>query len=156
MSENHKFNSAIWDDLPNAQEKNRILMLRTSQTINRGWDVLITLSATLAALVIPIKLVLAWQNRDGMIYFDVIGTVVFSIYFFLHLQRSRYARRDQFIHEKSRSTAGYQKGWLAVDLLAAIPLGLVFNIELLWFLRLLKLARIAQFMRQWRQRAIKY
>ncbi|MGH7596680.1 MAG: cyclic nucleotide-binding domain-containing protein, partial [bacterium] len=128
----------------------------TSQTLNRAWDVLITLSATLAALFIPIKLVLGWQNRAGMIYFDVIGTAVFSIDLFLQLQRSRYAKQDQFIHEKSRSAAGYQNGWLTIDLLAAMPLNLVFHITLLQFLRLLKLARIAQFMRHWRQRAVKY
>src|SRR5574341_97399 len=131
-------------------------MLRTSHTLNRAWDVLITLSATLAALIIPIKLVLGWQNRAGTVYVELIGTAVFSIDFFVHLQRSRYAKRDQFIPEKSRGPISLQKRWLIVDLLAAIPLGLVFNIALLRFLRLLKLARIAQFMQQWRQRAIKH
>jgi voltage-gated potassium channel len=131
-------------------------MLHTSDTLNRAWDALITLSATLAALVIPIKLVLGWQNRAGMIYFDVIGTAVFSIDFFLHLQRSLYAKRNKPTYEKSRDTASYQKGWLTVDLLAAMPWDLVFSIPLLRFLRLVKLARVAEFMRHWRQRAVKY
>ncbi len=131
-------------------------MLHTSQTLNRAWDVLITLSATFAALVIPIKLVMGWQNRAGMIYFDVIGTAIFSVDLLVHLQRSQYAKQDKFIYEKSRGSASLQKGWLIVDLLAAIPLSLVFSIPLLRFLRLLKLARIAQFMQQWRQWAVKH
>lgn len=131
-------------------------MLQTDHMFNRTWDVLITLSATLAALVIPIKLVLGWQNRAGMIYFDVIVTAVFSVDFFWHLQRSRYARWDQFTLEKNRGPASLPKGWLMVDLLAAVPWGLVFHLTLLQFLRFFKLARIGQFMAQWRQRTVKH
>jgi Cyclic nucleotide-binding domain/Ion transport protein len=131
-------------------------MLQTSHTFNRAWDVLITLSATFAALVIPIKLVLGWQNRASMIYFAVSMTAVFGIDLFVHLHRSRYAKQNKFIPEKSRSSASLQKRWLIVDLLAALPLGLVVNSTLLQLLRLLKLARVAQFMRHWRQRAVKY
>ncbi|MCG3118195.1 MAG: hypothetical protein ALAOOOJD_00358 [bacterium] len=131
-------------------------MLQTNLTLNRAWDALITLSATFAALVIPIKLVVGWQNRTSMIYFDAIGTAVFSIDLLVNLQRTRYAKQDKFIPEKKRGPASLQRGWLIVDLLAALPLSLVFNIALLRFLRFLKLARVAQFMRQWRQRTVKH
>jgi voltage-gated potassium channel len=131
-------------------------MLHTSQTLNRAWDVLITISATLAALMIPIRLVFGWQNRVGMIYVDGMVTLVFGIDIFFQFQRSRHARQDQFIYQKSVGPARYQSGWLMVDLLAAIPLGLIFHTTLLQLLRLLKLARVAQFMRQWRQRAVKH
>jgi voltage-gated potassium channel len=58
--------------------------------------------------------------------------------------------------ERSHYARGYPLGWLIVDLLAALPFGFIFNAGLLHLLRLIKLARIAQFMRQWRQRAVKY
>lgn len=131
-------------------------MSQTNQRFNRAWDVIITLSATFAALVIPLKLVLGWQNHASMIYFEGIGTVVFSVDFFLHVQRARYAKPDKFIPEKNRGPVRLQRGWLAVDLFAAIPWSFVFNIALLRFFRFLKLARVAQFMRHWRQRAVKY
>jgi voltage-gated potassium channel len=127
-----------------------------SQRFNRGWDVLITVSATLAALIVPIKLVLGWQNRAGMIYFGLIVTAIFGVDLFVHWQQSRYAKQDKSSQAKSRGAAGLQKGWLIVDSLAALPLGLIFNAALLHLPRLLKLARIAQLMRHWRQRAVKY
>jgi hypothetical protein len=78
-------------------------MLQTSNKLNRAWDVLITVSATLAALIISIRLVLGWQNRAGMVYVDVMVTLVFGIDIFLQFQRSRYAKQDQFIWEKRMS-----------------------------------------------------
>ncbi len=131
-------------------------MLQTSHKLNRAWDVLITISATLAALMIPIRLVFGWQYRASMVYVDVIVTLVFGIDIFLQFQRARYAHQDKFIYQKNASRPRYQIGWLIVDLMAALPWSLFFNISLLLLLRLLKLARLAQFMRQWRQRAVKH
>lgn len=125
-----------------------------TQTLHRAWDIIITASATLTAVAIPARLVLNMQSEVAVISVSVIITLIFSLDILIRflLSRSRKGSADG----RSGAAKSYAMGWLIVDLLGAIPFGFIFNTSLLHLLRLIKLARIAQFMRQWRQRVVQY
>jgi hypothetical protein len=50
-----------------------------SHAVHRAWDILITMSATLAALVIPAGLVFSLQSQTAVASIAVIITLIFSL-----------------------------------------------------------------------------
>jgi len=121
--------------------------------LHRTWDAIITLCATLSALLIPVKLVFNLHDHAWAVSFSVIVTVVFTIDILVHLFRARYARMDDATITTERQGI-YRKRWLIVDVVAALPVGVLIDAPLFHLFRLIKLARVAQFMRHWRRRAL--
>ncbi len=120
---------------------------------HRAWDAVITICVTLSAIFIPLKLVFGFQDHSWAVNFSVVVTIVFAIDIAVHFFRARAARADNTAITTERLGV-YRKRWLTLDVLAALPLHLIIDLPLLHLFRLLKLARVAQFMRHWRRRAL--
>ncbi len=130
-------------------------MRLTRSSIMSVWNVILPLGVSCAALVTPLRLVMNSQDRFAVLYMDVILTLIFGLDIALRRRRQRAARQTSLAEPTTEDLSRYSVVWLALDLLAALPLGLLFNNGWLQLLRLLKLARVGQFMRQLRKRAVK-
>lgn len=119
----------------------------------RLWDLLIAVSATLAAVDIPVQLVLGHREPAAMVYFDWAITLVFCADLLLNFRRP-VTVKGQVIDTPRELARHYVTQWFVIDLLAAVPFGLLFGATLLQLLRLSKLVRVVQRMRHWRRREI--
>jgi voltage-gated potassium channel len=122
--------------------------------LETGWHLLITVTATLAALYIPLHLV--FQNTaEGIFGWEVGVTLLFGADVVYQQVSLRRFREDGLPH--LRVVPAKSRGlWLAADLLSALPFGLVGPSPFWLGLRCLKLLRVAQTMHQWRQRVLKF
>lgn len=121
--------------------------------LHRAWDAVITICVTLSAIFIPLKLVFGLHNDSWAVNFSIIVTIVFVFDILVHFLRARSARADNTAITTERLGV-YRIPWLAVDVLAALPITLLIDAPLFHLFRLIKLARVAQFMRHWRRRAL--
>jgi voltage-gated potassium channel len=104
-----------------------------------GWDALISVCATVSALFPPTVLVLNLPMRTGLVLLAWLVTAIFVVDIVI-----RYRRHDSL-------------GAVAADVLAAVPFYLISGGPTAWqLLRLLKLFRVAQFLRQWRYHDIEH
>ncbi|MCG6880932.1 MAG: ion transporter, partial [Deltaproteobacteria bacterium] len=120
----------------------------------RLWDILVMISATSAALAIPVRLVL--ESPEHTIFFDMHYWGVALVFFadvLIHFFRPCLVQ-GQVISNKRTRVVHYLKGWFVVDLLPTIPFAAIFGIPILQMLRVLKMARVAQFLYQRRRRQI--
>lgn len=115
----------------------------------RAWDVFIGLCATGTALIIPVGLVLPIA---GETFITVVNWVVTVLYVVDIGVRYRHAQQPApVLSGRMRRSRGYSMGGLVIDVLAAFPVYPVMGATPLVLLRLLKLVRVAEFMRQWRR-----
>jgi voltage-gated potassium channel len=112
----------------------------------RIWDVVITAASALAALDIPARLVMG-NYRGGEELTDWIITAIFCADLLV-----RHGRREAGF--RAEGAEKIDPRWLAIDIVAALPFHLLGVGSPLQLLRLLKLARVAQFMSRWRRRTI--
>ena len=119
----------------------------------RIWDVLITVVATLAAVETPVQLVLHYQE-PLVVYADWAITLLFLGDIFLHFRRP-LARQGHIVTAPHALARQYVTHWFLPDLLATLPFRLLFGTTPLQLLRLLKLARVVQFIQQWRRQEIR-
>ena len=104
----------------------------------RAWSVLSFVVTTLLVLYVPARLVLGPSFLGGMPSFDIILVTLLITDLVV---RWKYAG--------SFETYGWR--WFLVDLLAALPFGLLFPGSPLDLIRLVKMGRIVETMKQWWQ-----
>ncbi len=111
----------------------------------------------MAAIIMPLRLVHVLRAGTGLIYFDNLLTAILALDIMIRWQR---CRRDEGVEEpwqsEQRTLARYSLVWLGLDLIAAMPWGVLSGNPIFLPVRLVKLARVAQLMREWRQRALKH
>ncbi|MBI5584330.1 MAG: cyclic nucleotide-binding domain-containing protein [Deltaproteobacteria bacterium] len=122
--------------------------------LETGWHLVITFTATLAAITIPLQLVFN-QTGSEIYSWEILVTLLFGADLVYQQVSLRHAQEEAFPH--LRTVPAKSRGfWLAVDLLSALPLGFT-GLSPFWSgLRCLKLLRVAQTMHQWRQRILKF
>lgn len=130
--------------------------MRLSQTsMMRVWDAALLLVASSAALAIPLRLVMNLQHGFTALFMDKILTVVFGLDVLIRWRQSRRAQTAHGFPANAEHKTVYARPWLLLDVLAALPAGGL-HASMWWhLLRLLKLARVGQFLQQWRKRAVK-
>ncbi|MBC8421130.1 MAG: cyclic nucleotide-binding domain-containing protein [Desulfobacterales bacterium] len=120
----------------------------------RLWDILVMLSATSAALAIPVRLV--FQLPEQTMVFEVHYWGIALVFFadmLINFFRPGLVQ-GQVISNRRARVVHYLKGWFVVDLLPTIPFTAIFGIPILQVLRVLKLARVGQFLYHRRRRQI--
>ena len=121
--------------------------------VHRAWDVFIGLCATGTALMIPIGLVFRLGGSAFVTYVNWFITVMYVVDIGV---RYHYAQQPApVLSGRVRRSRGYSAGGVLVDVLAAFPFFLVMGATPLVLLRLLKLIRVAEFMRDWRRRQVR-
>ncbi len=135
----------------------RILsMKKLERFLLPGWDIFVACGASLAAVVTPLRLVQVLHGRVELLYLDETLTVILLLDILVRFQRCRRSEhQDEPAQTELGVVARYSRSWLALDLIAAMPWGLFGGIPLFQTARLVKLARVGQLMREWRQRAVK-
>jgi voltage-gated potassium channel Kch len=114
-----------------------------------GWDAIVVVVATLAALVAPAAVVVGTPSGAVFVAIEWAITIVFVIDGVVRARRARYGAGWNWL---SRTRAG-----LVVDVVAAIPFGALFGAGTVWqLLRLVKLLRVGESMHDWRYRAIEH
>ena len=118
----------------------------------RLWDLLITATMAFVAIEVPEHYVLEYNvTAHPVVYWLV--TLVLCVDVFVQWYRMGPQLVSPAEHSRRWATAP-NIGWLIVDLVAAIPFRFLPGGALFELLRLLKLARVAQLMRNWRRQAV--
>ena len=112
----------------------------------RFWNALVTVVASVMAVVVPLRLVLNPFSWPAVVSFEFLASILFGVDTF---KRWGTGRNSQSLHGPGRDVA-----WLCVDVVAAIPFVLFFDQPAWQLLRLLKLARVAQLFVLWRRNEI--
>lgn len=105
------------------------------------WKTLVSLCSIYIAIFVPLKIVFPLEPN----------IIVESIYWFASL-----VFVIDFVINILRKQKGYVSGWLLVDLIAAIPFGLLGGLSYWQLLKLLKLLRIGQYLHQIRKVEIQF
>jgi hypothetical protein len=113
------------------------------------WDGIVVFATTIVAILAPAVLVLDLSMTGGLLAIEWIATVVLVVDVVVRLRR-----------RGSSSEGGW--AWLSetpagtvVDVVAAVPLGIILGVGTAWpLIRLVKLLRVAEAMHDWRYRAI--
>ena len=110
------------------------------------------ISSTFIAIYIPLNIVLIISHGFSLTFFYWLISLVFTVDIFINY----FFPPVNLVHNADikEARSKYLKSWFIVDLFAAIPFSFIFGIPVLEILRLLKFARVIQFMHYLRQRAI--
>lgn len=120
--------------------------------VSRAWDILVIVTATLAGFILPLQLVLGLLDSGLFLYLNWSITLLFAADIFVRWRQSHTNKLPAL--PRGNNVTRARKKWLLVDGIAALPLSAMLTGTPVPLLRLLKLARVAQFMRQWRQQQL--
>lgn len=120
----------------------------------QAWDLVIALSVTHMAVEIPLRLVLGDIPSLSLTALDVAITLILVLDVLAQWHRTEPVQSRAPARSSRMTTA--RVVWLSMDLLAALPFKLLASATILPLLHLLKLARVAQRMRHWRQHAVQH
>lgn len=112
------------------------------------WNLLIVVWTLYAALRIPADIVLSVHNTDWLFAAHLGLTVIFVLDPILHYFQARKKGKDE--------VRRYVRTWLAIDILAALPLIVPLpGSALIRLLTLLKIVRVTTFINQWRRQLLR-
>jgi voltage-gated potassium channel len=120
-----------------------------------SWHLIIAIVAVMASVYIPLQIIFRFHDLNLFGLFEVAVTLLFTADL-LFYQFSLRRIRDEFYPHIKVIPWRHRLFWFLGDLLAALPLGLMFSSPLWLCLRLLKLMRVAQYMHRWRQNILRY
>ena len=118
------------------------------------WELVIALSVTYLAVEIPLRLVLGYVPSMSMIALDGAITLILCLDVFAQWYRPESVGRLAVLRPSRAASA--RVAWFSIDLLAAIPFDLLASATILPLVQLVKLARVAQRMQQWRHHAVQH
>ena len=118
------------------------------------WKALVMLGASYFAIIIPFNYVFHIQNRPLFTISHLFFTVIFALDIFVSIME---AQRDDELNPygEDLSVGRYLRRYLAIDIIAALPLSLI-GIPYVQLFRLVKLLKVARFMYLLRQKEIRY
>jgi voltage-gated potassium channel len=109
-----------------------------------AWDAVVFAAATAVALVLPLRLALGPEKVPWFWVFDAVVSTVFIIDFIVNLRASRWSVRDEGLL------------WFFVDFLSAFPVHLLPWGDFMVGVRLLKMLRVGELMREWRRARLQH
>ncbi|MBI4640076.1 MAG: hypothetical protein HY731_05245, partial [Candidatus Tectomicrobia bacterium] len=116
------------------------------------WDLLIASSVAFVAVERPARFVLGYDVHAGLASADWVITSVLFVDMLLHMRHP--VSISKVTPRSPAAGASSRVWWFMIDLLAAIPFRIFPGTMLLQLLQVVKLARVAQFMRQWQQNEV--
>jgi hypothetical protein len=116
------------------------------------WDLVMALSVTCVAVEIPLRLVLGDIPLLRLTALEGTITLILCLDVIAQWYRPESGRRLA-VFRPSRAVS-VRVAWFSIDLLAAIPFRLLSSATILPLAQLVKLARVAQRMRQWRHHQV--
>jgi len=128
-------------------------MILVSVVKKRSWQLVITITATITAIYVPLNIVLGLSRDIYQSFFFWFITTVFTLDVIFNCIYPLKDVSEQLNIKEAR--ARYLRSWFISDLLAAIPFTLLFSNILFGVFRLFKFARVGQYMHIVRQRAVR-
>nr|XP_006816401.1 PREDICTED: potassium voltage-gated channel subfamily H member 8-like [Saccoglossus kowalevskii] len=136
-------------------KKSRFILLHYS-TFKTVWDWLILLAMFYVAIVVPYNVVFYKEkNTDSTaIYTDLIVEFLFIFDIVLNFRTTYVSESGQVVYTPRAITIHYLKSWFFIDLLAAIPLDLLYLAKIntgtgaMYLLKLVRLLRVARLLQK--------
>lgn len=113
----------------------------------RNWMLAVAICAILASIEAPLRLVLHYKSS---FLIESVLTAIFLVDLIFNLRESKTASSPA----NGRAPRQRKMGWLLVDLLAAIPFGILPIPAAFQLLRLVKVARVGQLIARWRGQVV--
>lgn len=114
----------------------------------QAWDAFILLVTVVAAIETPLKLALQLPLTAWLLALELLITGCFLVDMVLNFITPVHVN-GQLVTSRKEIARHYLKGWFVLDLLSIFPWALFGSLwEGVWLLRLLRLARIADFMQR--------
>eukprot|EP01001_Neometanema_parovale_P006859 NODE_319_length_2685_cov_119.085870_g295_i1.p1 GENE.NODE_319_length_2685_cov_119.085870_g295_i1~~NODE_319_length_2685_cov_119.085870_g295_i1.p1 ORF type:complete len:784 (+),score=164.78 NODE_319_length_2685_cov_119.085870_g295_i1:143-2494(+) len=121
------------------------------------WGLMLLGATGYLACTVPLRLVWAVQNAPdefyapaGLLFGDILVTIMLALDIAVCFNTAYVDRKNHLVTELGPIAAHYRQGWLVIDLLACIPLDIIFRgLEIRYgatvvsFLRLLRMTRIS-------------
>jgi len=119
----------------------------------RIWELLITVSATILAVYVPLQVVLNIPERllYNLIYWLI--TIIFTADIAVNYFSDHPDPYNQM--QIKRNKKHYLKTWFIIDLLAAIPFEIIFGGPVFGLIRLVKFVKVGKFIHEIRQQALR-
>ena len=119
------------------------------------WDVLLAVTMTFAAVEIPLRHVLEYEPTFLLLLLDWWLISILCTDVLVRWHRLGYDP-GRFFPRRTRERTDWLHLWLSLDIVTAFPFRGVSSVSLWPLAHLLKLARVAQRMRQWRHHAVQH
>lgn len=124
-------------------------MIHPTNKYKQIWDAFVLVMTSVVAVEIPLRIAMDLPFRGGLLFLDVFISSVFVVDLILTFFSAIYVN-GTLINDPKNVAKRYLKGWFIIDLLAVLPLDLIFgtfmiNVRLL---RLLRLGHVATFMQK--------
>ncbi|OFW22818.1 MAG: hypothetical protein A3H27_02700 [Acidobacteria bacterium RIFCSPLOWO2_02_FULL_59_13] len=113
-----------------------------------GWELVVGVTAIVAAIDIPVRLVLDYESLTRVTPLDWAFTIVFTADILVYRFKTR-PRDTQSSPARLARPHRYPWYWFAIDLAAAVPFAAFAAPPLLQLFRLLKLGRVGQRIHRW-------
>ena len=131
-------------------------MIHPESKLKNYWDLSLFISTVVGAIIIPISAVFRTTAKGLPIIVTIIITVIYIADIVVNFNTS-YPYQGKLIQNRNAIARRYLKGWFTIDLIAALPIGIVLSIvgtpesaavNILRVLALLKLVRISKTMQR--------
>ncbi len=119
------------------------------------WNILVTIATSFYAAFIPLSLVYNFHEYEAYTcikyaaYIILVLDIFYNLYYYRHWE-------DEILFEEHSGIQFYLRRWFVIDIVAVIPFNLFFPHSLFQLIRLVKLVKIAYFMRILKRREIQY
>ncbi len=130
-------------------------MLAHTKLIPFLWNMLIAVTVSAAAVLIPLDLLFDIDSFEFYLSTVWLTTLIFFLDIIFTISRLRSANSDEELDEKN-NLSFYLKYLLPIDIIAMIPFTALIAIPALGLIRLIKLVKIIFYMRNWRMREIRF
>ncbi|MBU2493536.1 MAG: cyclic nucleotide-binding domain-containing protein [Bacteroidetes bacterium] len=130
-------------------------MFYHNSAVNLAWNIFITVTASISAILIPIDILFNLKSEIFYNYFHTITTIVFTLDILLNIYMFKTYKRI-YLFEDNLTPKKYFQTWFIIDFIAALPLALIFNHSIFQLLRIVKLFKVQHFMKSWKQKGIQY
>ena len=119
------------------------------------WRSIITFCAVLSTIYIPLRIVLNLNENTLFIYLDWIITIIFFLDLVYNIFVGLILNKKSSFFEKEE-ISGYSYLGTFIDIIAAFPFSLITGVPLLQLLRIVKLAKVAQYMHELRRHVLRF
>ena len=116
-----------------------------------GWPLIIIVSTTILVFYAPLQQIFQFHESSIIYYLSILYTLLYLVDI-LYSIRYHSKNHNQYLHKKNT----YLHYVLPFDVIAFLPLFLIFNLPLFHLLRIVKIVKVAFYMLEWKRKEIRH
>ena len=109
----------------NITEKLDCLMYHPECTFKKFWTVILVILLLYTATIMPYKIAFIDTQTNTWFWIDLIIDCLFMFDIYVNLNSAFYSDNGDFIISRKTIFINYLKGWLIIDIVASIPMGVI-------------------------------